>query len=141
MKLVKSLLLGSAAGLFAVAGAQAADLPVKKAAPVDYVRVCSTYGSGYFFLPGTDTCMRVSGFLRADYLYLEPFRRDFDATGFRARGRINFDVRQATEYGLLRTFVRFQIQRNTGTVRDPWAGCSVVKWSVPGQRAELLGRA
>jgi len=115
MKLVKSLLLGSAAGLFAVAGAQAADLPVMKAAPVDYVRVCSTYGTGYFFLPGTDTCMRVSGFLRADYLYLEPFRRDFDATGFRARGRINFDVRQATEYGLLRTFVRFQIQRNTGT--------------------------
>src|SRR5215211_596153 len=69
MKLVKSLLLGSAAGLFAVAGAQAADLPVRKAAPVDYVRVCSTYGTGYFFLPGTDTCMRVSGFLRADYLY------------------------------------------------------------------------
>jgi hypothetical protein len=113
MKLVKSLLLGSAAGLFAVAGAQAADLPVKKAAPVDYVRVCSTYGTGYWFLPGTDTCLRVSGFLRADYLYLEPFRRDFDATGFRARGRMNFDVRQATEYGLLRAFVRYE-QRSRG---------------------------
>ena len=48
MKLVKSLLLGSVAGLAAVAGAQAADLPVAKAAPVDYVRVCSTYGSGFF---------------------------------------------------------------------------------------------
>jgi hypothetical protein len=115
MKLVKSLLLGSAAGLFAVAGAQAADLPVRKAAPVDYVRVCSTYGTGYWFIPGTDTCMRISGFVRADYLYLEPFRRDFDATGFRARGRLNFDFRQPTEYGLLRAFIRYEITRNTGT--------------------------
>jgi hypothetical protein len=115
MKLVKSLLLGSAAGLFAVAGAQAADLPVTKAAPVDYVRVCSTYGTGYFFLPGTDTCLRISGFLRAEYLYLEPFRRDIDATGFRARARLNFDFRQPTEYGLLRAFVRADLRRNTGT--------------------------
>jgi hypothetical protein len=35
MKLVKGLLLGSVAGLAAVAGAQAADLPVMKAAPVE----------------------------------------------------------------------------------------------------------
>ncbi len=61
MKLVKSLLLGSAAGLTVVAGAQAADLPIKKAAPVEYVRVCSAYGAGFFFIPGTDTCLRVSG--------------------------------------------------------------------------------
>src|SRR5918997_5282941 len=79
MKLVKSLLLGSAAGLFAVAGAQAADLPKKAAAPVEYVRVCSTYGAGYFFIPGTDTCLRLSGFLRAEYLFLEPFDRRDDA--------------------------------------------------------------
>ena len=51
-----------------MAGAQAADLPVRKAAPVDYVRVCSTYGTGYFFIPGTDTCMRISGFVMADYM-------------------------------------------------------------------------
>ena len=40
MKMVKSLLLGSAAGVAAVAGAQAADLPVK-AAPVHYVKICT----------------------------------------------------------------------------------------------------
>ncbi|MGO4389291.1 porin, partial [Microvirga sp. 2YAF29] len=50
MKLVKSLLLGSVAGLAAVAGAQAADLPAKKAAAVEYVRVCSTYGAGFFYI-------------------------------------------------------------------------------------------
>src|SRR6476620_7213672 len=48
MKLVKSLLLGTAAGLATVAGAQAADLPARNAAPVEYVRVCSTYGAGFF---------------------------------------------------------------------------------------------
>ena len=54
MKMVKSLLLGSAAGLVAVAGAQAADLPVK-AKPVEYVKICSIYGAGFFYIPGTDT--------------------------------------------------------------------------------------
>lgn len=26
------------------------------AAPVEYVKVCSLYGAGYFYIPGTDTC-------------------------------------------------------------------------------------
>jgi len=45
MKMVRSLLLGSAAGFVAVAGAQAADMPVK-AKPVEYVKICSLYGPG-----------------------------------------------------------------------------------------------
>ncbi len=65
MKMVKSLLLGSAAGLVAVAGAQAADLPVK-AKPVEYVKICSLYGAGYYFIPGTDVCLKVGGFVRAE---------------------------------------------------------------------------
>jgi hypothetical protein len=66
MKMVKSLLLGSAAGLVAVAGAQAADLPVK-AKPVEYVKVCSIYGAGFFYIPGTDTCIKIGGWVRAEY--------------------------------------------------------------------------
>ena len=66
MKLVKSLLLGSAAGLAAIAGAQAADLPAKKAVAVEYVRVCSAYGAGFFYIPGTETCLRIGGRVRAD---------------------------------------------------------------------------
>ncbi len=110
MKLVKSLLLGSAAGLAVVAGAQAADLPAKKAAPVEYVRVCSTYGAGFFYIPGTDTCLRVSGRVRADYRYNEPGTRAQDAIGFFTRGRIQLDARTATAYGLLRTVVRYRAQ-------------------------------
>ena len=66
MKMVKSLLLGSAAGLVAVAGAQAADLPVK-AKPVEYVKICTLYGQGYYYIPGSDTCIKLGGYVRADY--------------------------------------------------------------------------
>ncbi len=114
MKLAKSLFLGSVAGLAAVAGAQAADLPAEKAAAVEYVRVCSTYGAGFFYIPGTETCLRVGGRVRAEFGYVEPNDREDDAIGFRARGRIQLDARTATAYGLLRTFVRFEMTRNTG---------------------------
>src|SRR3974377_1880771 len=62
MKMVKSLLLGSAAGLVVVGGAQAADLPVK-AAPVQYVKICNLYGAGFFYIPGTDMCLNVGGWV------------------------------------------------------------------------------
>jgi len=114
MKLAKSLLLGSAAGLFAVAGAQAADLPSRKAAPVEYVRVCSAFGAGFFYIPGTETCLRLGGRVRAEYRYFEPNTRINDATGFRARGRLNVDSRTATAYGTLRAFFRYEITGNTG---------------------------
>ena len=65
MKMVKSLLLGTAAGLLAIAGAQAADLPVK-AKPVQYVKICSLYGAGFFYMPGTDTCIKIGGWVRAE---------------------------------------------------------------------------
>src|ERR671922_1985627 len=63
MKLVKSLLLGSAAGLIAVGGAQAADLPVKAKA-VEYVKICTLYGAGFYYIPGTDTCLKIGGYIR-----------------------------------------------------------------------------
>jgi hypothetical protein len=63
MKMVKSLLLVSAAGVVAAPGAQAADLPVK-AKPVEYVRICSLYGAGFFYIPGTDICLKIGGYVR-----------------------------------------------------------------------------
>ncbi len=117
MKLVKSLLLGSAAGLAAVAGAQAADLPVRKAAPVEYVRVCTAFGAGYFFIPGTDTCIRVGGRARLDYIYSETLSRgagNGSVSGTRVTGRLNLDARTQTAYGTLRTFVRFDISARSG---------------------------
>src|SRR5580658_7160698 len=68
MTLIKSLLLGSAAGIVAVATAQAADLPTKKAAPVEYVRVCNVGGITGWTLPGSDTCVKFSGFMTAHFI-------------------------------------------------------------------------
>jgi hypothetical protein len=68
MTLIKSLLLGSAAGIFAVASAQAADLPTRKGAPaVEYVKVCKIVVAGKpvigFTLPGSDTCLHLYGYI------------------------------------------------------------------------------
>ncbi|MHC2359866.1 opacity protein-like surface antigen [Rhizobium leguminosarum] len=62
---IKSLLLGSAAALAAVSGAQAADAIVAaEPEPVEYVRVCDAYGTGYFYIPGTETCLKINGYVR-----------------------------------------------------------------------------
>ena len=116
MKLVKSLLLGSAAGLIAVGGAQAADLPVKAKA-VEYVKVCSLYGAGFYYIPGTDTCIKLGGYLRAETVlfggghynaqYNGPSAADNRLTNHysaRSRADFNIDTRTATEYGVVRTY-------------------------------------
>ncbi|MBP1887610.1 hypothetical protein J2Z50_005925 [Ensifer mexicanus] len=62
---MSSLLLGSAAALSVAWGAQAADAVVAaEPEPMEYVRVCDAFGTGYFYIPGTETCLRVSGYLR-----------------------------------------------------------------------------
>ena len=68
METSKHLLLGTAACLTMIGGAQAADLPVKAKA-VEYVRICSHYGAGFFYIPGTDTCIKLGGYFRADVTF------------------------------------------------------------------------
>src|SRR5258708_28540861 len=124
MRPVKRVLLGSAAGVFAVAGAQAADLAVK-AKPVEYVKVCSLYGAGFWYVPGTDTCIKIGAFVK---LQLQehmnsggPFlmgaaangagdaggrsdRVDTSQFSFNNRSAVSFDMRTQTEYGTLRSY-------------------------------------
>jgi hypothetical protein len=127
MKMVKSLLLGSAAGLVAVAGAQAADLPVK-AKPVEYVKICSIYGAGFFYIPGTDSCIKIGGWVRAEYGFQtgnsaveynqgtagRNNRIDSNEYNMRARWTTSIDVRTQTEYGTLRAYSRAGFQTTTG---------------------------
>jgi Porin subfamily len=117
MKLAKSLMLGSAAGLLAMGGAQAADLPVKAKA-VEYVRICSLYGAGFFYIPGTDTCIKLGGYLRVDTTFNGAGVQDTPAWNgdagqrnryqdyiiTRSRIALTVDTRTATEYGVVRTF-------------------------------------
>ena len=154
MKMVKSLLLGSAAGLFAVAGAQAADLPVKAKA-VEYVKICSLYGVGYYYIPGTDTCIKIGGYVRYEAYHNEPaglyanntaagvFTRHTNTFAQQARFRLTADVRTQTEYGTLRSYFSMGInwlnQPNepytTGPLlRAPASGLpatSVWPWNAP----------
>jgi len=127
MNTIKSLVMGSAAVLAAVGSAQAADLPVKAKA-VEYVKVCSLYGAGFYYIPGTDTCIRIGGYVRADIAYNagasdDPFYSGVNAANSRlkndyvTRGRLklNIDTRTATDYGVVRTFAVFAPQFTTGT--------------------------
>jgi len=108
---IKSLLIGSAAALVAVSGARAADAIVAaEPEPVEYVRVCDAFGTGFFFIPGTETCLNINGYVR--------FR--VTATNGTAgytqntRARINFDARSETEMGTLQGYIR--LQSNSGNV-------------------------
>ena len=102
-------------GLAAVAGAQAADLPVRTAAPVEYVRVCSAHGVGFFYIPGTETCLRVSGFARFEYNVASTAWDTLRTTRASARSVVLTSTRaRQTAYGTLRSFVRFDMARRTG---------------------------
>ena len=71
-------------------------------------------GSGFFYIPGTETCLRVSGFARFEYNVASTRGYSADNTGFRSIGRLNLDARTSTAYGTLRSFVRFDMARRTG---------------------------
>ena len=122
---IKSLLLGSAAALVAVSGARAADaIVIAEPEPMEYVRICDVYGTGFFYIPGTETCLQISGYVwaqgggesyRAPTLGGTTWTPSMHfgpraANHFRAstRARLNFDARSDTEWGTLRGYIRLQ---------------------------------
>jgi hypothetical protein len=135
---LKSLLFGSAAIIAAGTGAQAADLPT--AEPVEYVRICdAAYGTGFYILPGTDTCLQVSGRVRVEAHYVDEWGDDDDDDGddlfgddefginretnnftTLARGNVRLDARTETDFGLIRAFINLE-----GTI-GPGAGSTTL---------------
>jgi len=134
MTAVRTLIVGSTAGLLIAGGAQAADLPVRAKA-VEYVRACSLYGAGFFFIPGTDTCIKLGGYVRADVTFNaggahgqpawngDPGQHNRYQNNFvdRSRMLLSVDTRTATEYGVVRTFgsVKFQFTTLNGGTFNP----------------------
>ncbi|PTW61333.1 porin-like protein [Breoghania corrubedonensis] len=121
-----TLLLAGLAGFAGLGAARAADLPAAPE-PVDYVRVCDAYGAGYFYIPGTETCLRIQGGMRVE-LRFQDFAddgnrawgsRNGNATTTRARAYVKFDSRTQTEYGLLRTFVDLWFTSDSGDNGNP----------------------
>lgn len=116
--MLKNILLGSVATLVAVTGAQAADLPVKTK-PVQYVKICSLYGAGFYYIPGTDTCLKVGGWVRA-YIDIGSngnvingalgsgnlnTRSSNNGWNWKSRAYITADARTQTEWGTLRSYI------------------------------------
>ncbi|MDI6026469.1 porin [Corticibacterium sp. UT-5YL-CI-8] len=102
---IKSLLLGSAAALLAVSGARAADaIVVAEPEPMEYVRICDVYGAGFYYIPGTETCLSIGGLVRYQINW------DDGDDGFRkdALMRLKIDARSETEYGTFRRYIEFQ---------------------------------
>ncbi|MBV9970908.1 MAG: porin [Xanthobacteraceae bacterium] len=121
MNSVKCLLMGSAAGLMAVSAAQAADLPVK-AAPVEYVKVCNIYGAGFWYVPGTDTCMKIGTWVRFQMYYGAGdggVQNGFSDGGTVSAGRLTrLDVSQATSVYRALVTVDARTQTEFGTLRS-----------------------
>src|SRR5438132_10220570 len=118
---MKSVLLASAAaGSFGVLSeAAAGDFPVKPR-PVEYVRTCAQNGDGFYYIPGTDTCIRISGYVRADYGWNAnnvqmpqttgaAGAQDRTVSSFQTRHRslLQTDTRTPTQFGTLRAVGRF----------------------------------
>ncbi len=108
---IKSLLLGSAAALLAVSGARAADaVVVAEPEPMEYVRICDVYGAGFYYIPGTETCLKIGGLVRYQIDWAD------EDEGFRktALFRLKFDARSETEYGTFKRYIEFQGSNNGG---------------------------
>ncbi len=137
---IKSLLLGSAAALIAVSGARAADaVTVAEPEPAEYVKICDVYGSGYFYIPGTETCLRIGGYLRYDMGVGDSGTFDGvnnvpdhmnDGTHDTWYKNTRFTLRtytgQETELGTLKTFTETRIQ--FGNSSGDYDGSSSTNW-------------
>ncbi len=133
MKLMKSALLGSATALVAFTGAQAADLPSTKSAPVEYVRICDVYGAGFFYIPGTQTCLKVGGRVRFELttqttknvvrhstaggtIGANQFvnKNGIDSLGWLSRGYLFMDARTQSAWGTVQTVFTLRINSTSG---------------------------
>jgi hypothetical protein len=105
---IKSLLIGSAAALAVVSGARAADAVVAaEPEPMEYVKVCDAYGTGYFYIPGTETCLKVGGQLRYE---LRASKVSGSGVNYdnHARARLNIEAKNDSEWGTVYSWIRIQ---------------------------------
>ncbi|RWX66374.1 porin, partial [Mesorhizobium sp. M4B.F.Ca.ET.089.01.1.1] len=116
--------------------ARAADaVVVAEPEPAEYVKICDVYGSGYFYIPGTETCLRIGGYVRYDigmgdvgaFTGAESVDHedgDVQDTWYKnARFTLKTWTGQETELGTLKTYTetRFNFGNNNrhATLDDP----------------------
>ncbi|AZO61961.1 MAG: porin [Mesorhizobium sp.] len=143
---IKSLLLGSAAALIAVSGARAADaVTVAEPEPAQYVKICDVYGSGYFYIPGTETCLRIGGYVRYDIgvgdregVQNVPDRQgdgNNDTYYKQARFTLKTWTGQETELGTLKTYTETRF--NFGNSSGDYLGTDSTDWQARNKGVSL----
>jgi len=88
------------------------------------VKICSLYGVGFYYVPGTDMCIKIGGWVRAEYAYGDNGNfawgwangnvnnRNTNNSTWRARGYITADARNQTEYGTVRGYLAVGLSTN-----------------------------
>ncbi|MBB4193488.1 hypothetical protein GGE45_002935 [Rhizobium aethiopicum] len=120
---IRMVLLASAAAFAASTPVLAADAIVAaEPEPVEYVRVCDAYGTGYFYIPGTETCLKIEGYIRFQVdVGDQPLNgsasndSDWDA---RTRGQVQFTAKSDTEYGPLTGVIVMQFNADNASDQD-----------------------
>lgn len=118
------------------------------------MKICSLYGAGYYYVPGTDTCIKLSGYVRADANFLggnynKPGwdqgnaegtkSRDRDYFTTRVRTELQIDTRTMTEYGVVRTYMNPRFQFDTGA--GPSSGVITLDYGFVQFAGFTLGKA
>ena len=118
---IRSLLLGTATALAVGGVAHAADLSV--AEPVDYVRVCDAFGAGYFYAPGTDTCLSIAGWARFDatvggttYKISGEGSTSYSTWDFNPQAYLMVTAKSMTDWGPLTGYFAFFTSSDGGSV-------------------------
>jgi len=82
------------------------------------VKICSLYGAGFYYIPGTDTCLKIGGWTRVYDAWGVNGNSTNGALGSgqnstratqnlapKVRGYITADARNQTEYGTVRSYI------------------------------------
>ncbi len=116
--------------VFAVSSvANAADAIVAtEPEPMEYVRVCDAYGVGYFYIPGTETCLKIGGYVRFDSNYGEsPYSGESNGWDAFTRGTLTFDAKSDTEYGTLISFIELRSDANNINDTDTYLNAAFIQ--------------
>jgi len=108
-------------------------------------RACTPAGQGYYFIPGTTTCLKIGGRVRSEFLtdvfngngvndsFLE-LANDQVSNVFRTRGYVNFEVLTGTEFGLLKAYTEIiateisSTSRSTSDDQDIELDAAFIQW-------------
>ncbi|MFN3720741.1 MAG: porin, partial [Rhizobium rhizophilum] len=78
--------------------------------PMEYVRVCDAFGTGYFYIPGTETCLKIGGEIRATVGFSEGVDSDLDWAS-QVRARLAFEAKNDSEIGTVGSYIRIQAEQ------------------------------